>query len=136
MRSAFDLSPNHAAGFSMKIPIFSGWSKSAKISQAKIELDKTERTMSLLEDQLALQNNQLNYNLTSAFENYNTQKESVDIAKRVYNNIRNKYEQGVLSSLELTQANGNYLQAENNYVSSVLELLKSKLALDKLNNKL
>lgn len=58
------------------------------------------------------------------------------MAKEVFDNIRNKYEQGMISSLELTQANGNYLQAENNYVSSVLELLRSKLAIDKLYNNL
>ncbi len=136
MTSGFDMSPNHAAGFTMSIPIFSGGTKSAKMSQAKIELDKTARNISLLKDQLALQNSQLNFNLTSAYENYQTQKENVDVAKRVYNSIKDKYQQGILSSLELTQANGNFLQAENNYVSSVLDLLKSKLALDKLYNNL
>ena len=136
MASAFDLSPNHAAGLTMTIPIYSGGSKQAQLNQALIEKEKTSRTLSLLEDQLALQENQLNYNLTNAYENFLTQKESIGIAKEVYNNIRNKYEQGMLSSLELTQANGNYLQAENNYLSSVLDLLKAKLALEKLYNTL
>jgi outer membrane protein TolC len=136
MTSGFDLSPNHAAGFTMSIPIFSGGTKSAQIAKARIELDKTERTKSLLEDQLALQDKQLRFNMINAYENYNTQRESVEVAKEVYNSMMNKYQQGVISSLDLSQANANYLQAENNYVSSVLELLKSKLALDKLYNKL
>jgi outer membrane protein TolC len=136
LTSGFDLSPNHAAGFTLSIPVFSGFTKSAQMSRAKIELDKTARTKSLMEDQLKLQKNQLTFNLNNSYENYLTQKENVDVAKEVFNNIREKYEQGIISSLELTQANGNYLQAENNYVSSVLELLKSKLALDKLYNNL
>ena len=136
MVSGFDLSPNHAAGFSMSIPIFSGGTKSAQLSKARIELDKTERTKSLLRDQLNLQNRQLQFNLRNAVDNYNTQKESVKVAKEVFNSILLKYQEGIISSLELSQANGNYLQAENNYVSSIMDLLTSKLAIDKLFNNL
>ncbi len=35
MTSGFDMSPNHAAGLTMNIPIYSGGTKSAKMSQAK-----------------------------------------------------------------------------------------------------
>ena len=136
MTSAFDLSPNHAAGFTMSIPIYSGGTKQAQMTKAKIELEKAARNKSLLEDQLALQNNQLVFNMTNAYENYRTQKENVEVAKSVFASIQNKYQQGVISTLELTQANGNYLQAENNHVSAVMDLLKSKLALDKLYNNL
>jgi len=136
MASAFDLSPNHAAGFTMSIPIYAGGAKKAQLTQAKIELDKANRTKALLEEQLELQHNQLSFNLTSAYENYQTQKENVEIAKEVFANISDKYQQGVISTLDLTQANGNYLQAENNYVTTVMELLKSRLALDKLYNNL
>lgn len=136
LASAFDLSPNHAAGFTMTIPIYSGGARQAQMTQALIEKEKSSRSLSLLEDQLALQQNQLNYNLTNAYENFKMQRENIGIAQEVFESIRHKYEQGMLSSLELTQANSNYLQAENNYLSSALELLKSKLALDKLYNTL
>lgn len=136
LRSQFDMSPNHAAGFTMSIPIFSGGSKNAQLSQARIELEKTVRTKELLKEQLELQNNQLTFNLTSAYENYKTQAENVEVAQRVFDSMKNKYQEGMISSLELTQANANYLQAENNYVSSMLELLRAQLDLDKLNNNL
>ena len=38
------------------------------------------------------------------------------------------------SSLDLTQAKQSYLQAENNYVSALMNLLQTKVALDKLLN--
>ena len=50
--------------------------------------------------------------------------------------MENKYKQGMASSLELTQANSQYLQAENNYISSLMSLLQTKVALDKLLNNL
>lgn len=136
MTSGFDLSPNNVAGFSLSVPIFSGGTRYSRVSQAKIQLDQTRLNKEQLEEQLKLQDRQLTYNLNSAYENYLTQKESVVVAKRVYQSINNKYRQGLLSSLDLTQANTNYLQAENNYITSIMELLQSKLALDKLYNNL
>lgn len=136
LTSGFDMSPNHAAGLTMNIPIFSGGTRTAQLTQAKIELDKASRTKALLEEQLTLQNNQLLFDLTSATENYQTQSENVEVAQRVFDSMKNKYEEGTISSLDLTQANSNYLQAENNYISSILQLLQAQLALAKLNNNL
>ncbi|HRW62919.1 MAG TPA: TolC family protein, partial [Bacteroidales bacterium] len=90
----------------------------------------------LLEEQLNLQNNQLKYELRNALDNYQMQKENTNIAKRVYENINNKYKQGLVSSLDLTLANNNYLQAENNYITAILNLLQAKLNMDKLYNNL
>jgi outer membrane protein TolC len=136
MTTGFDLSPKNAAGLTLSLPIYSGGLRKAKVDQARIELDKTQRSKSLLEDQLRLQENQLKFELRSAMDNYRTQKENVDVAQSVYDSYYNKFKQGMVSSLDLTQANNNYLQAENNYISSVLKLLQAKLALEKLYNTL
>lgn len=136
LSTSFDLSPRNAAGLTLSIPIFSGFDKQAKVNKAKIEFDKAKKEQELVEEQLRMQEKHLQFELTNAYENYITQKESVDLAQRVYNNIYNKYKQGLMSSLDLTQANMNYLEAQNNYISSVMELLNSKTALDKLYNQL
>ena len=132
MTTGFDLSPNNAAGFTLSVPIFSSGSRKAKVNKAKIELDKTRRNKQKLEDQLKLQEDQLKYELQSALENYQTQKKNVKVAERVYDNTYNKYSQGLVSSMDLTQANNNYLEAKSNYVSSVLKLLQAKLNLEEL----
>jgi outer membrane protein len=136
LTTAFDLSPKNAAGFTLSMPIYSGGLRKARLDKTKIELDKARRSKSLLKDQLNLQENQLKYELRSAMDNYRTQKENASIAQSVYNHYLNKYQQGMVSSLDLTQANSNYLQAENNYLSSVLKLLQANLALEKLYNTL
>jgi outer membrane protein len=136
LATAFDLSPKHAAGVSLTVPIFEGGTKRASLSKAKIELDKMNRNMDMLEEQLALQDRQLQFELNSAWDNYTTQKENVEVARRMYNNMHNKYNQGMVSSLDLTQANSNFLQAESNYVSATLNLLQAKLQQDKLYNRL
>ena len=132
--TGFDLSPNHLAGFSVAVPIFSSGMRQARVSQAKIDLDIATRNQEMVREQLETQKNQLLFNYQSALENYETQKENVEIAGRVYKNIQNKYKQGMVSSLDLTQANSNLLIAESNYLSSILTLLQAQTSLNKLYN--
>ena len=134
--TAFDMNPNHLAGVSLKMPIFSSGVRSARVSQAKIELDIAQRNREMVKDQMEIQKKQLLYNVQNALENYITQKENVEIAGRVYKSIENKYRQGIASSLDLTQANTNLLTAESNYLSSVLTLLQAQTAIKKLYNEL
>ncbi len=67
-------------------------------------------------------------------EQYESQRKNLEVARRVFDNINNKYEQGLVSSLDLTTANSNYLQAENSYISAMLQLLEAKVEIDKLLN--
>jgi outer membrane protein TolC len=126
--------PNSMAGFQVSIPIFASGQRYSSIRKAQINLEKTRTTKAMVSDQLLLQEKQLRYNLVNANLNYKSQKDNIDVAKRVYASMENKFRQGMASSLDLTQANSLYLQAENNYVSALMNLLQTKLALDKLLN--
>ena len=126
--------PNSMTGLSLSIPIFASGQRYSKIRKAQIELDKARTTKGLVMEQLLIQEKQLRYNLANANEQYKSQKNNIDVAKRVYTSMENKYRQGMASSLELTQANSLYLEAENNYVAALMNLLQTKIALDKLLN--
>ncbi len=91
---------------------------------------------SILEDQLLLQDKQYKYNLQTSLDNLYTQKENVEVAQRVFDRYQRKFEQGMVTSLDLTQANGNYLDAESNYINAIMEVLNARLQLDKLMNTL
>jgi len=126
--------PNSVAGLQLSIPIFASGQRYSKIKKAQINLDKARTTKEMVTDQLLLQEKQLRYNLVNANQQYISQKDNVEVSKRVYSSMENKYRQGMASSLDLTQANQLYLQAENNYVTALLNLLQTKVALDKLLN--
>jgi outer membrane protein TolC len=125
---------NSMAGLSLSIPIIASGQRYSRIKQAQINLEKAKTTKDMVTEQLLLQEKQLRYNLVNANLQYISQKENVEVSKRVYASTENKYKQGMASSLELTQANSLYLQAENNYVSALMNLLQTKVALDKLLN--
>jgi outer membrane protein len=127
---------NSMTGIQLTIPIFASGQRYSKIKRAQISLDKARNTKDMVTEQLLLQEKQLRYNLDNANLQYKSQKDNVDVSKRVYASMQNKFKQGVASSLELTQSNSLYLQSENNYVTSLMNLLQTKLALDKLLNNL
>lgn len=128
--------PSSYIGLQLSIPIIAGGQRYSSIRKAKIDLIKATNNKEIVSDQLQLQEKQLRFNLENANMQYLSQKNNVDVSKRVYTSMENKYKQGMASSLELTQANQLYLQAENNYISSLMNLLQTRLDLDKLlNNK-
>ena len=125
---------NSMTGLQLSIPLFASGQRYSQIKKAQINYQKAKTTKDMVLEQLLLQEKQLRYNLVNANLQYNSQKDNVEVSKRVYTSMENKYKQGMASSLDLTQANSLYLQSENNYVSSLMNLLQTKLALDKLLN--
>ena len=132
----FDMNPNHLAGLSLAVPIFSSGMRKARVDRAKIDYSMAQTNRSILEDQLLLQDKQYKFNLQTSLDNLYTQKENVEVAQRVFDSYQRKFEQGMVTSLDLTQANGNYLDAESNYINAIMEVLNARLQLDKLMNTL
>jgi outer membrane protein len=120
----------------MSIPIFASGLRNAQIQKAKINLEKSKNNQRMVEEQLLIQEKQLRYNLISSNEQYMNQKNNIELANRVLQSFQNKYSQGMASSLDLTQANNNYLVAQSNYLSALMNLLQNKIAFDKLMNNL
>ncbi|HQH22910.1 MAG TPA: TolC family protein [Bacteroidales bacterium] len=128
--------PNSMVGLQVSLPIFASGQRYARISKARISLEKAKTTKDMVAEQLLIQEKQLRYNLVNANLQYKNQLDNVEVSKRIYTSVENKYKQGTASSLELTQANSQYLQAENNYVTALMNLLQTRVALEKLLNNL
>ena len=132
----FDVSPKNVLGFTLSVPIFSGGERYSKLQQAKIDYDVTENSRDLLAQQLTIEERQLRYNYQNLLEQYMNQKTNKEVAREVLDKMDLKYQQGVVSTLELTSANTDYLNAETNFTTVLLQLLNAELTLRKTNNKL
>lgn len=132
LKPDFDMSPKNMIGLNLNIPIFTGFGTKAKVNQAKIDLETMRINKALLEDQLAIQEKQLQFNLSSARETYLNQVANLDVSRRVYSNLKLKFEQGMLSALDLITADNNYVQAETDYLTAIYQLLSAQTELDKL----
>ncbi|OFX72933.1 MAG: hypothetical protein A2X12_09825 [Bacteroidetes bacterium GWE2_29_8] len=135
-KPVFDMTPKHVVGLTLNVPIFSSGKRLSQLNQAKIDYNISENSKDLLIQQLSMQEKQLMFNYKNLFDQYLNQKDNVEIAKEVLDNMNLKYQQGIISSLELTNANNDYLTSESNYTSIMLQLLNAELSLRKINSKL
>jgi outer membrane protein TolC len=134
LKPNFDMQPKNMIGLTMNVPIFSSGMRRARVAQARINLEKTQNTKSMVEEQLLLQEKQFRFNLRNSLERYESQKKNVEVARRVLDSFTLKFQQGIVTSLDLTIANDNYLQAENNLITAIMELLRADLDLEILLN--
>lgn len=132
LKPDFDMTPANMLGLQMNIPLFSSGVRNAQVKQSRIDLETTQNNKSLLSDQLRIQEKQLLYNYNSNLETYINQKTNVEVSRRVYSSLKLKYEQGLISGLDLINADNNYLRSETDYITAIMQLLQSRVQLQKL----
>ncbi len=136
LKPNFDMSPKNMMGLQMSVPIFSSGERRSKVRQANIDIETYNNEKKLLQDQLQLQYNQLVFNLKNAQENYENQSKNVEVSREVIRQYRQKFDQGIMSSLELTTADNNYLKAESDYLQATMQVLQAQNELDKIKGEL
>lgn len=123
--------PMTVLGAQITLPILTSGSRLSKMSQAKIEYEKSEISAKETEQGLLYQTQVAQSNYETNYETYLNQKANMALAKKIYDKTVMRYKEGVSSSLDLSQTQNQYLTAEGNYIKSLLELLKSKSELQK-----
>jgi len=78
---------NSMAGLQLSVPILASGQRYASIKKAKINLEKARTTREMVTEQLLIQEKQLRYNLVNANLQYKSQKENVEVSKRVYTSM-------------------------------------------------
>ena len=130
--AGFNMTPPNMIGASVSLPLFQSGTRVAKIKGAKIDYQKNLNSKLQAEDGLRVQYNQLCYDLVSAIESYNIQRENLDVTRRVFRNVSEKYTYGRASNLEVTNASTDILTAQSNYIQAVMSVVKAQVALENL----
>jgi len=121
-------------GVQMNIPIVSGGQRYKSIQYAQVEVEKMKSTVTLAREGALLAFNSAKTNYMSALATTKNNKASLVLAEKIFTKTNEKYKEGLVSSFELTQANNQVLQAQGNYVQSLLQLLNTKDELQKALN--
>jgi outer membrane protein TolC len=135
-KSTFDMSPNNVIGLQANIPIFASGQRHVRTQQARINLEKAQNSRDLLADQLFMQEKQLRFNLENAIESLELQNEAVNVSQRVFESVSRKFQQGTASSLDVTIASSELLQAQTNYINAMMQVFSAQTELEKLLNAL
>lgn len=133
--TGMDMTPPNMVGFSVSLPLLTTGTRLANIKSARIALQETQNSRKQAEDGLRVQYNQLRYDLASALESYDIQRRSLDLSRRVFDNVTEKYKFGRASSLEVTNASSDIISAQGNYIQAVMNVISAQVALEDLLNK-
>jgi outer membrane protein len=123
--------PSSLVGFQASIPIFNSGTKHSRVQQAKIELDKAETERKLTE--LTLQKDYLTAkaDMETARERFLNDRENRDLAQSILQKSQIKFNNGMISSAELSQQESQYITNFQAMVTSTLQLLQADLNLKK-----
>ncbi|MHB1179613.1 MAG: TolC family protein, partial [Daejeonella sp.] len=126
-------------GLSLRVPLFNGFATNARVQQSNVALKKLQEDMSLTEQSMSLgyENavTQINNNLLVL----NSQKQNMELAEEVYKTTIENYNNGLASLTDLLSAENGLTEAQNNYLTTLLnyrlseiQLLKAQGELNKL----
>jgi outer membrane protein len=119
-------------GVNLSLPIVTSGQRSAKISQAKFDVQKSNLNLENTEQGLIMEYETSKSDYETAYSNFVTNDESMQLSKKIYDRTLIKYKEGVTTSFELTQNISQFLTAETKYYYSVLSLLNAKAKLDRI----
>ncbi|HYJ37681.1 MAG TPA: TolC family protein [Chitinophagaceae bacterium] len=117
--------PTALVGFRINVPIFDGFAKDARINKAKFELAQTLNNMENLKLSIDQEVEAARIDMRSAVASLELQRKNMDLAEEVYNQTKLKFEQGLGSTLEITNAESDLKVAQNNYYSALYDAIIS-----------
>lgn len=123
-------------GLALRIPIFDGLDKRAKMKKAKIEIENAK-----LSYENALKNMQTQYlnatnELMNSQRNFRKQKDNYLLAEDVYQVTTDRYREGIASMTEVLQDEMRMSEAQNNYINAHYNYQVTNLSLLKLTGQL
>jgi outer membrane protein len=121
-------------GFNLKVPLFSSWNRVSKLKQLKIEVQKDQNNQLMIEDGLKLSYLSSKISVQNNYNRLKTAKDNYDLAGEIRRVNTIKFSEGLISSLNLSQAESQYFDAQQKYFQTIYDLLLSKIALDKSMN--
>jgi len=124
--------PTTVWGVKMSIPIWSSGNRYAKVQQQKLAYKKMEESEKQLSNSLNLQVQTARDNFSNIYNQYLNRKKNLQVSVKIYQKTNEKFRQGMASSFDLNQAQNNFVQANTDYTTSIMNLLQSKIELEKI----
>ena len=115
--------PTALVGVRVNVPIFDGFAKDARINRAKFELAQTLNNMENLKLSIDQEVEAARITMRSAVASLELQRKNMDLAEEVYSQTKLKFEQGLGSTLEITNAESDLKVAQYNYYGALYDAI-------------
>jgi len=130
--SFLDFYPIGYAGIQLSYPLFNGTVTQRKINQKRFELQNNELQFGLLTEQNNMQVQNAKMQREVAKKTVETTTEQIELAKTIYEQTILQQKQGTASLTDVLLADNALREAQQTYLSAVIDYLKADLELKKL----
>ncbi|WP_396138012.1 TolC family protein [Flavobacterium sp.] len=120
------------AGIQLSYPLFNGTVTQRKINQKQFELQNSELQFGLLTEQNNMQVENAKLQRMVAKKAVETTTEQIELAKTIYEQTVLQQKQGTASLTDVLLADNALREAQQTYLSAVIDYLKADLELKKL----
>jgi len=117
-------------GLSLNVPIFSSFKRSSKTQQARIALEQSKIDLQETSQKLRLQVSNAKSDYQFSLDQYITAKENLRLSERIEHKENIKFFEGVGSSFELTSAQNQLYQKQQEYLQAILSIINAKIKLE------
>jgi outer membrane protein TolC len=115
-------------GLNISVPLFDGWQKKQKIRQSQLTLEKLDNNLDNLKKGIDLERTIAKNTLTNAIINMDVQEENMELAKRIYDTEKKKYEEGIGSSFAILQSDTDLQLAQSNYFKALYDAIIARVS--------
>ncbi len=126
-----DWFPSTTAGVSLKVPIFDGLMRKARIDRAKVRLSKVQTRKDIFRQSVAVDVQNARIAFKRAKDQLENTEQSLRLAEKIYDTTKKKFQQGVGSSLEVTQAESDLYNAQRDYINALFEVMIARTDLER-----
>lgn len=114
-------------GLNLNIPVFDGFRKKHQIQQSKLRQMQIANSRTMLENSFSMQAKNAKSQLSNAYSSLEAYEQNVQLAEKVFVVSKEKYKEGVGSSLEVNSADTQLKQAQTNYLNGLFDYLTAKV---------
>jgi len=120
----------------ISVPIFNGFATDARIKRAQLELQQTINNLENLGLSIDNEVEQSRTNFRSAVATMDFQRKNMELATKVYEQTKKKYEMGLGSNIEINAAQTDLKAAQTNYINSLYDAIVARIDFLKATGKL
>jgi outer membrane protein len=119
--------PQTLWGVKLSVPIWDNLGGVASIKRARLEQQKAKNRLVDTENALKLQAITAKDDFNSALEQLQTSQNNINLATRIKEKMLIRYQEGMSTSMELTTAENQLIQAQTEYINTLFTAMDAKI---------
>ena len=134
--SFFNFYPVGFVGMQLTVPLFNGTVTQHKIKQKKIEIAKSSLQQEMAVDKNRMESENAHRQYLAAKEYAVTTTAQIELARKIYDNTILQNQHGVASLTDVLIADNSLREAQQNYFSALISLLRAELEMQRVTGNL